>query len=242
MIAMERKLKYWTIDIPIKFNSEKEAKRLAKNLRQLIADTCKSKGYMAQVMIGVSNANGKIITNEYNNRNGTIGRPEKNKNITNEKIVLLCERELNPKWHIQFLALSEPSETLSKLVKAYIKKKFYKGKKIDVLLIKEFNINIGYIFYVGRQSAELYYVGSTDKRFNYTFKQLYNAKVKLDTAIRYDDSKVKIKRLNDSYNDMLNYFNSLNAEQREIDRIKFLKKKQKEIIRAKYNKLQKNKM
>lgn len=78
---MERKMDFWTIEIATKFESKQEALDLRKNIIDKFNYECGvHKDYMAQVIVGVSNINGKYVNGIYN-KSGKVGNNGRAKDI-----------------------------------------------------------------------------------------------------------------------------------------------------------------
>lgn len=248
---MKKKMDFWTIEIATKFKDKEHLEKLQKDIIDKFYYECnyKHKDYMAQVVVGVSNINSHYIIGTYNLRTGQKGRPKKEKDFLEEtgltKIVY-GSKEKN--WHIHIFALSEPSETLARIIKNYIDKNW----DVDVSYKKftddeDNDIDIGMLFYITEQSDSLLFYGSSDKRFKYSFKQLYEENVK-----RYSNLKFNKKYLvNEEYreqedkkfNDMLDYFNTFyNEEKKKNKELAYKETTRRRKIAERYDEINRRKI
>lgn len=211
---MKRKMDFWTIEIATKFKDKEQALKLQKNIIDKFNYECGiHKDYMAQVIVGVSNINGKYVKGIYNEKKGISGRPKKVKDMIKETdFTKKMYGTLYTDWHIHILALSCPSETLARIIKDYIDKSWntgvsYRKFKND----KKNDIDIEMLFYIAKQSDNVVFYGSGDKRFKYTFRNMYEEMVKHYSNSLFDKKYVEkedYRKIKDKkYNDMLKYFN-----------------------------------
>ena len=114
----------------------------------------------------------------------------------------------------------------------------YIDKKLNVdVSYKKFedddknDIDIGMLLYIARQceSDSILFVGSNDKRFNYTFKQMYEESVKKYCNWKFNKQYLKDEeyrnKLDKKYNDMLDYFNLFYSEEKKAKKEKEYKEK-----------------
>lgn len=235
---MERKMDFWTIEISAKFKEKTEAERLQKAIIDKFYYECnKNKDYMAQVAVGISNINSKYVIGVYNERPKNGGRPKKRKDILKETdFNKLTLGELKKDWHIHILALTNPSETLARIIKDYIDKNWnvgvsYKKFKYD----GNNDIDIEMLFYIAKQSDTVLYYGNNDKRFKYTFKQMYEAWIVKYTNLKFDKKYNTIEkyreRKDNNYNEMINYFSSYCDKNYKAEREKEY------MVKVKYRKI-----
>lgn len=231
---MERKMDFWTIEIKTKFKEKAIVDKLQKDLIDKFNYECsKNKDYMAQVIIGVSNINPRYVIGIYNEKTGKCGRPKKKKDLIKENdLTKIVYGNLYTEWHIHILALTSPGETFARIIKEYIDKKFnvyvsYKKFEDD----DKNDIDIGMLLYIARQceSDSILFVGSNDKRFNYTFKQMYEESVKKYSNLKFNKRYLKDEeyrnKLDKKYNDMLDYFNLFYSEEKKTKKEKEYKEK-----------------
>jgi len=239
---------FWTIEIATKFEDKKKLERLQKALYdkfKYILD--KNKDYMAQAILGISNTNWHYIRGVYNKKIGGSGRSIKEKDLIEETdFTKRVYGKLHTKWHLYILVLSSPSETLARIIKEYIDnnwqvktayKKFNNGKGYD--------IDIGMLFYIAKQSESesIMFVGSNDKRFDYTFKNMYSEMVKKYTRLKFDKrylvNEEYRSKTDKSYYDMLKYFNQFYSEELKKKKEKEYKAKARQrIIAEKYGSIE----
>lgn len=216
---MERKMDFWTVEIATKFKNKEQALKLQKNIIDKFNYECGiHKDYMAQVIVGVSNINGKYVKGVYNNKTGKSGRPKKVKDLMEETdYTIATNGTLHTEWHIHMLVLSSPSETLARIIKDYIEKNW------NIVAYKKFigkgwgDIDIGMLFYVAKQSDNVLFYGSKDKRFKYTFRNMYEEMVKQYSNVLFDkkylkDEEYRAKK-DRRYNNMINYFSQFYDEE-----------------------------
>lgn len=247
---MERKMDFWTIEIATKFEDKKVLERLQKDIIDKFYYEChKHNDYKAQVMVGVSNINPRYVKGIYNEKTGKRGRPKKIKDlIEDNNINEIVYGNLYTDWHIHILALTNPSETLARIIKEYIDKNWkvnttYKKFEDD----DKNDIDISMLFYIAKQSDSVLFYGSNDNRFNYTFKQVYEESVKRYTNLKFNkryliDEEYKNK-LDKKYNDMLTYFNQFYDEEKKAKKEKEYKEKvRRRKIKERYNIIEDNKV
>lgn len=238
---------FWTIEISTKFKDKSKVERLQKALIDKFNYEChKNKDYMAQVIVGISNINAKYVNGVYNVRLKKGGRPKKEKDIIKENdLTKIVYGDLYTEWHIHILALTSPSETLARIIKEYIDSNWnvdvsYKKFKYD----NEKDIDINMLFYIARQSDTIMYYGNNDKRFKYTFKQMYEEWVKKYTNLKFDKRYIQDEeyheRKDKRYIDMINYFDNYCDNENKKAREKAYKEKVKyRKIKEKYELMEK---
>lgn len=244
LVNMERKMDFWTIEVPTKFEDKKQLERLQKALYDKFqAIKGKHKDYMIQAVLGISHTNWHYVKGVYNKKIGGSGRSIKEKDLIEETdITKVTFGNLYTKWHLHILVLSSPSETLAKEIKSYIDKnwdvavsyrKFKNGKGYD--------IDIGMLFYIAEQSESesIMFVGSNDKRFDYTFRNMYSEMVKKYTRLKFDKKYLVNEeyrnKADTKYYDMLKYFDTFYSEELRQKKVKEYKAKARQrIIREKY--------
>ncbi len=223
---MERKMDFWTIEIATKFKDKEQALKMHKNIiDKLNYESGNHNDYMVQVIIGVSNINGKYTRGVYNKRAGKSGRPKKVKDIMEETDFTIANYgKLYTEWHIHMLVLSCPSETLAQLIKDYVEKNW------NIVAYKKFigngwgDIDIGMLFYIAKQSDIVLFYGSGDKRFKYTFRNMYEEMVKQYSNMlfneKYKTDEDYRKKVDKKYNDMISYFSQFYDEElkKEMER------------------------
>ena len=217
---MERKMDFWTLEIATKFKNKKDTVKLQKNIIDKFIYECGvHKDYKAQVICGVSNINGKYVRGIYNKQTGTSGRPKKVKDIMEETdFTKMMFGTLNVDWHIHLLVLSSPSETLAQIIKKYVDKNLKVGVTYKKFIDEDKNdIDIEMLFYIAKQSDNVLFYGSGDKRFEYSFRQMYEAMIKQYSNLLFDkrylmeeDYREKADR---KYNEMLKYFSQFYSEE-----------------------------
>ena len=225
---MERKMDFWTIEIATKFKDKEQALKLQKNIIDKFNYLCGvHKDYMVQVIVGVSNINGKYVKGIYNKKTGKSGRPKKVKDMMEETdFTKRMFGTLYVGWHVHLLVLSSPSETLAQIIKNYVDKNYNVGVSYKKFKDDEKNdIDIKMLFYIAKQSDNVVFYGSGDKRFKYTFRNMYEEMVKQYSNVLLDkrylkDEDYKTKK-DLKYNDMLMYFNMFYDEdikkKKEVD-------------------------
>lgn len=216
---MERKMDFWTIEIATKFKNKEDAERLQKNIIDKFYYECnKNKDYMVQAIVGVSNINGKYVNGIYNKKNGKIGRPKKIKDVMEEtEIAKQMYGTLNTDWHLHILVLSSPSDTLAQILKKYIE------KKLNISVYRKFvsnawgDIDIGMLNYIAKQSDSVLFYGSNDKRFKYTFRQVYDEIIKQYGNLKFNEEYITDDnyraKIDKRYIDMMNYFSQFYSEE-----------------------------
>lgn len=243
---MERKMDFWTIEIATKFKNKEQALKLQKNIIDKFSYECdKHKDYMAQVIVGVSNINCKYVKGVYNMQKGTSGRPKKIKDLMEESdYTIQLYGTLYTEWHIHMLVLSSPSETLAQLIKGYIEKNW------NIKAYKKFigngwgDIDIGMLFYIAKQSDSIKFYGSSDKRFKYTFRNMYEAMTKQYSNMLFDKKYMTDKNYREKadkkYNDMIKYFSQFYDEElkKEMER-RYKEKVKRRKIAERYKQMEK---
>lgn len=119
------KLGMATFDIDKRFESKEQAFKHAKRLRKFIRYNCKKRNWATETIISISNIKGSS-SNIYLEQNGKVGRPRK-KRINYESI------ERNVDWHIHVLLVSKPSYAFRKIIKDYLDKNWFGGKKKEFI-------------------------------------------------------------------------------------------------------------
>lgn len=230
---MKRKMDFWTIEIATKFKDKEHLEKLQKDIIDKFYYECnyKHKDYMAQVVVGVSNINSHYIIGTYNLRTGQKARPKKEKDFLEETdLTKIVYGSKEKDWHIHIFALSEPSETLARIIKNYIDKNW----DVDVSYKKftddeDNDIDIGMLFYITEQSDSLLFYGSSDKRFKYSFKQLYEENVKRYSNLKfnkkYSNDEMYREKADKKYNEMLKYFSQFYSEEKKAKKEKKYKEK-----------------
>ncbi len=235
---------FWTIEIATKFKSKEKALKLQKNIIDKFKYECdKHKDYMVQAIVGVSNINGKYTKGIYNNRTGKRGKPEKIKDLMEETDFTIANYgKLHTEWHIHMLVLSNPSETLAQVIKNYVEKNW------NIVAYKKFigngwgDIDIGMLFYIAKQSDSVLFVGSKDKRFKYTFRNMYEEMAKQYSNIltdeRYITDEDYRQKADKRYNDMISYFSQFYDEElkKEMER-RYKEKVKRRKINERYEKM-----
>lgn len=228
---MKRKMDFWTIEIATKFKDKEYLEKLQKDIIDKFYYECnyKHKDYMAQVIVGVSNINSHYVSGLYNEKTGNIGRPKKKKDFIEETdLTKLVYGSKEKEWHIHILALSEPSETLARIIKNYVDKNW----DVDVSYKKfvddeDDDIDIGMLFYIALQSDSVSFYGSNDKRFEYTFKQMYEEDVKRYSNLKfnkkYSNDEMYREKADEKYNKMLKYFSQFYSEEKKVKKEKAYK-------------------
>lgn len=219
---MMRKMDFWTIEISAKFKDIKQVMKLQKDLIDKFYYECnKHKDYMAQVIIGISNVNSKYVIGVYNEQKGKSGRPRKIKDLLEENdFNKRMFGDLKKDWHIHLLALTTPSETLARVIKDYLDKNKNVGITYKKFVDNDKNdIDIDMLFYIAKQSDNILFYGSGDKRFKYTFRQIYEEKVKQYTNIKFNKKYLKDEnyrnKLDSKLINMINYFNTFYDEEKK---------------------------
>ena len=246
---MKRKMDFWTIEIATKFKDKEHLEKLQKDIIDKFYYECnyKHKDYMAQVVVGVSNINSHYIIGTYNLRTGQKGRPKKEKDFLEETdLTKIVYGSKEKDWHIHIFALSEPSETLARIIKNYIDKNW----DVDVSYKKftddeDNDIDIGMLFYITEQSDSLLFYGSSDKRFKYSFKQLYEENVKRYSNLKfnkkYSNDEMYREKADKKYNEMLKYFSQFYSEEKKTKKEKKYKEKARiRKIAERYEEMEKN--
>lgn len=242
---MERKMDFWTIEIATKFENKKDAIKLQKNIIDKFNYECGvHKDYKVQAIIGVSNINGKYVKGIYNKQTGKSGRPVKIKDVMEETdYTIEMYGTLHTKWHLHILVLSSPSETLAQAIKDYL------AKNWNIVAYKKFigkgwgDIDIGKLFYIAKQSDVVKFFGSNDKRFKYTFRNMYDAMVKQYSNLlfnkRYVAEKEYREKADKRYNDMISYFSQFYDEElkKEMER-RYKEKVKRRKITERYKKME----
>lgn len=99
-------------------------------------------------------------------------------------------RTLNTDWHLHILVLSSPSDTLAQILKKYIE------KKLNISVYRKFvsnswgDIDIGMLNYIAKQSDSVLFYGSNDKRFKYTFRQVYDEIIKQYGNLKFNEEYI----------------------------------------------------
>ena len=246
---MKRKMDFWTIEIATKFKDKEHLEKLQKDIIDKFYYECnyKHKDYMAQVIVGVSNINSHYVSGLYNEKTGNIGRPKKKKDFIEETdLTKLVYGSKEKEWHIHILALSEPSETLARIIKNYVDKNW----DVDVSYKKfvddeDDDIDIGMLFYIALQSDSVSFYGSNDKRFEYTFKQMYEEDVKRYSNLKfnkkYSNDEMYREKADEKYNKMLKYFSQFYSEEKKAKKEKEYKEKVRiRKIAERYEEMEKN--
>lgn len=235
---------FWTIEIATKFNDRKKLDKLQKALiDRFDYEKKKNKDYRIQAIVGISKTNWHYVKGVYNSKSGHSGRSIKEKDLIEETdFTKMIYGKLNTKWHIHILVLSSPSETLSRVIKEYIDKNW--DVSVSYRKFKNgfgYDIDIGMLFYIAEQSESdgIMFVGSKDKRFTYTFRNMYNEMVKRYTRLKFDKKYLVNedyrKNADKKYYDMLDYFNQFYSEELKQKKEKEYKKKaQQRKIAEKY--------
>lgn len=184
---MERTVAFWTIEMSAKLRNKEEGVKFANRFINKFSEICKlNKDYKAQVIIGVSNLNGKLIdSTHYENRK--IKRI-----ISTDKNKIKKYGKLEQKWHVHILALTHPSETFARHIKDYINKNWcvkayinYKmiDMKADVKGTKKY-IDTDMLLYIAKQSDTIRYYCNKDSNFDgLSFKNLYNEYLRVQTIL-----------------------------------------------------------
>lgn len=241
---MERKMDFWTIEIATKFKSKQEVLDLQKNIIDKFSYVCGvHKDYMAQVIVGISNINGKYVKGIYN-KSGKVGNNGKAKDIMEETdFTKRMFGTLKVDWHLHILVLSSPSETLAQMIKEYIDKNWQVG--VTYKKFKDDNkndIDIEMLFYIAKQSESVRFIGNSDKRFKYTFKEMYNEMVRQYSNLlfnkRYLMEENYRKKADKKYNDMLKYFSQFYSEElKKKKELEYKKKAKARKIAERYDEM-----
>ena len=194
------KLGLSTLDINKKFSSEEEAYLYAKRLKEFIRYTCynnRSKDYLAQALICVSNLKKDVSNLQYIN-SGLKGRPKKQLIIYESIANNWYLGNYNTDWHIHILLVSKPSYAFREIIKKYIDKNWinvsnitdkqdFDINKIKAKKVYKKNCNIKIADYFIQQSSKILFCNynyGNSKNLDYTLKQYYYEYLKMDSAKR----------------------------------------------------------
>lgn len=232
---MEKVLDFWTMDISVKFKTEKQAKlfvnRLEDKFRNILEN---NKDYKVQAVIGASCLNGKRVIDVYSK-----GR-KRFKSIDESEQAELFYASLYKDWHIHLLVLSQPKEMVRRMIKDYIDKNW--SNDINIRAYKK-DADVDMIFYISNQCSIMRYVGAEDKRFKYSLKKLYVEYIKVNNAKRksqyyiYDEDNFLRNKAECRFNDMLNYFRGITSERQKAMQKGYMKKARIRKIAEKYERV-----
>ncbi|WP_159649243.1 hypothetical protein [Erysipelothrix aquatica] len=220
---MSKKIRFYAIDVPFKFESINECNKMIKSLIEFIRYHTRKHGYFCQGMIAASNISSWNLIGIKKVETGKKGRPKTIPVTFNEfddigknPIVLkLSDREgqpTNTTPHIHMIFIMYPSSTLSLKIKEYIDQNWRANNIIDdyadgVAFRKIDNINIGYCEYIFNQSTNIKFINENhSKHFadfpidKYNFRNLYNAYRNYQdlwhkSIDKFDDKKLKKSEL-----------------------------------------------
>lgn len=228
---MNKVLDFWTLDIYMTFKTEKEAKQYVNKLEDKFRNVLENNSeYRIQAVIGASCLNGKRVIDVYSEGRKRI----KNIDYSNEAGVFYGA--VNKAWHIHLLVLSEPKETVRRIIKDYIDKNWVKGVKG----VYKKDADVDMIFYICNQCNIMRYVGAEDKRFKYSLKDLYAEYIKVNNAKRknkyyINEEDINLKIANEKrFNEMLDYFRSITSERQKAVEKDYMKKARIRKIKEKY--------
>ena len=230
------KLGIGTFDIDKKFKDKEEAYRYAKRLKEFINYNCKKRNWSAQAIICISNVEGNSSF-VYFEQNGKVGRPKKARYCDKDNILL--------DWHIHVLIVSKPSYTFRDIIKKYLDKNWFGGKKKEFLYnckkVYKKNCNINKVeYYIDQSSKVLFCNYNCDNLIpkGYSLKDLYYAYLKSRTAIKYcskylDNWEEKLK-IDNAYLEIKNFYYKLSEKQDKKDSEEFMKAAKLRKIADKY--------
>lgn len=232
----KKKLGIGTFDIDKRFKDKEEAFRYAKRLREVIKYNCKKRNWSAQAIICISNIKGSSSF-IYLEQNGKVGRPKKVRYNYSEDLIL--------DWHIHVLIVSKPNYAFRKVIKDYIDKNWFGGKKKEFLYngkkVYKKNCNINKVEYFIDQSSEVLFCNYNCNDLipkGYSLKDLYNAYLKSKTALKYcgkylDNWEEKLK-IDNAYYDIKNFYYRLSEKEDKESSDKFMKEMRLRKIAERY--------
>lgn len=255
------KLNLSTLDINKKFSSEEEAYLYAKRLKEFIRYTCyknRSKDYLAQALICVSNLKKDVSNLQYIN-SGLKGRPKKQLIIYESIANNWYLGNYNTDWHIHILLVSKPSYAFREIIKKYIDKNWinvsnikdkqdFDINKIKAKKVYKKNCNIKIADYFIQQSSKILFCNynyGNSKNLDYTLKQYYYEYLKMDSAKRKlykenannnlaeDEYLKRYNKIESKFKLIENYFYDVTKEQKEKKEYEFMKQ-------IKYSKIKDN--
>lgn len=222
-----------------KFKTKEEAIAYAKRLKEFIRYNCKTKKRFCQAVIAVSNNNAVLIIDSAYADSKNVGRPKKEKHITEMKCYDNYNKETD--WHIHLLLVAYPCCAMMTDIKNYVDKNWYKAEDIfdknnydwTKARVYKKQCNIGVAEYVFKQEEDIRFcdynfTGIEIVPRGYSLKKLYYEYMKVNKAKWNDNNyytrqgREKIKK---HYNELLTYYFGISEEYDKKAQEKYLNDK-----------------